>query len=240
MFRDQVRYGKDPNIIRRTSQGTFNAPLKWKSGTVVFVGSYTDFCLEELDSFRTEAWDIMRKRKDMTFLLLTKRIDRFMECVPEDWGDGWDHVLVGTTIERRIYLNRLDILREVKAKRKFVSYEPALEWIPWENIGFLYMMIAGGESGIQARPSHPGWFRYTRDKCKEQGVAFEFKQWGEWACVAEDLPEKPKVKPRQAAYENPATKHWDLFERRTKKENGDLLDGVQYHEFPEMKRKNDG
>jgi protein gp37 len=48
----------------------------------------------------------------------------------------------------------------------------ALEGIDW--------VIAGGESGPEARPSHPDWFRSLRDQCEVAKVAFHFKQWGEW------------------------------------------------------------
>ena len=41
-------------------------------------------------------------------------------------------------------------------------------------------VIAGGESGPNARPSHPSWFRSLRDQCLESGVPFHFKQWGEF------------------------------------------------------------
>ncbi len=41
-------------------------------------------------------------------------------------------------------------------------------------------VIAGGESGTGARPAHPDWFRSLRDQCQGSGVAFHFKQWGEW------------------------------------------------------------
>jgi len=41
-------------------------------------------------------------------------------------------------------------------------------------------VIAGGESGVDARPSHPDWFRKLRDDCLPAGVPFLFKQWGEW------------------------------------------------------------
>lgn len=50
------------------------------------------------------------------------------------------------------------------------SDEWAIDWV-----------IAGGESGGNARPSHPDWFRSLRDQCAAAGVAFHFKQWGRWA-----------------------------------------------------------
>lgn len=61
-----------------------------------------------------------------------------------------------------------------------VSYEPALGPIDWTGWEFLKWMISGGESGPKARPSHPQWHRDTRDWCAQNGVAYHFKQWGEW------------------------------------------------------------
>lgn len=46
--------------------------------------------------------------------------------------------------------------------------------------GALSWVIAGGESGPGARPSHPEWFRSLRDQCQVAGVPFFFKQWGDW------------------------------------------------------------
>lgn len=51
---------------------------------------------------------------------------------------------------------------------------PRLDWV-----------IAGGESGDGARPAHPDWFRSLRNQCRRAGVAFHFKQWGEWVSVSE-------------------------------------------------------
>jgi protein gp37 len=44
----------------------------------------------------------------------------------------------------------------------------------------LSWIITGGESGKNARPAHPDWFRSLRDQCAAAGVAFHFKQFGEW------------------------------------------------------------
>ncbi len=61
------------------------------------------------------------------------------------------------------------------------------------NGNFVDLIIAGGESGPGARPAHPDWFRSTRDQCAEAGVAFFFKQWGEWA-PANQTEHKEKTK----------------------------------------------
>jgi protein gp37 len=49
----------------------------------------------------------------------------------------------------------------------------------------IHWVIAGGESGAGARPSHPEWFRSVRDQCVAAGLAFFFKQHGEFgpSCV---------------------------------------------------------
>jgi hypothetical protein len=59
--------------------------------------------------------------------------------------------------------------------------------------GRLDWIIVGGESGPNARPAHPDWFRAVRDQCAAAGTAFFFKQWGEWApmAVCRDLPGNP-------------------------------------------------
>lgn len=110
---------------------------------------------------------------------------------------------------------------------------PDLDWI-----------IAGGESGHNARPSNPIWFRQARDQCKAAGVPFFFKQWGEWAPLGEyDFDDQ---EPWCSVYygEFHQRDDWEdscmckdstetLF-RVGKKRAGDLLDGKQHHEFPEV------
>lgn len=53
--------------------------------------------------------------------------------------------------------------------RNRTTFDPSLDWV-----------IVGGESGPGARPMHPDWVRSIRDQCVEAGVAFNFKQWGEY------------------------------------------------------------
>src|SRR6202012_186572 len=62
----------------------------------------------------------------------------------------------------------------------FVSYEPALGPIDWSGWEFLRWLISGGESGPDARPTHPDWHRGARDFCAAHGIAYFFKQWGNW------------------------------------------------------------
>jgi protein gp37 len=52
----------------------------------------------------------------------------------------------------------------------------------------IHWVICGGESGAHARPMHPDWAHGLRDQCAAAGIAFHFKQWGEWKPISE-MPE---------------------------------------------------
>jgi protein gp37 len=89
-------------------------------------------------------------------------------------------------------------------------------------------VIVGGESGPNARPMHPDWARSLRDQCAEAGVAYFFKQWGEW------LGGGPG---RFAASDATALHGWgeDRFSARVgKAAAGRALDGRTHDEFPEV------
>ena len=68
---------------------------------MVYLCFSTDFLIEEADSWRGECWSMIRERQECTFLFLTKRIERFMDCIPDDWGEGYDNVVVCCTIENQ-------------------------------------------------------------------------------------------------------------------------------------------
>lgn len=59
------------------------------------------------------------------------------------------------------------------------AHEPGNHLAPGEWSGIDWV-IAGGESGKDARPMHPDWARSLRDQCQSAGVPFLFKQRGEW------------------------------------------------------------
>ena len=57
------------------------------------------FFIPGADEWRKDAWAMIKERQDLEFMILTKRIDRFYESLPEDWGDGYDNVYLGCTVE---------------------------------------------------------------------------------------------------------------------------------------------
>lgn len=73
MFADKKRFGQKGSDIYRSSDTTFNKPLKIKENAKVFTCSWSDFFLKEADPWRDEAWDIIRKTPHLTYQILTKR-----------------------------------------------------------------------------------------------------------------------------------------------------------------------
>jgi len=109
----------------------------------------------------------------------------------------------------------------------------------------LHWVIAGGESGPNARPSHPKWFRILRDDCAAAGVPFLFKQWGEWRppLVDEDYNTSMGRAQRVPCYivapsgtvhcfENEWTTGGEVMRRVGKHAAGRLLDGVEHNGVP--------
>jgi protein gp37 len=90
------------------------------------------------------------------------------------------------------------------------------------GLGRIDWVIAGGESGPEARPSHPDWFRELRDQCAAAYVPFLFKQWGEFVSVSEVAGSGDHFKFADGA----------TVRKIGKKAAGRLLDGIEHNAFP--------
>jgi len=139
-----------------------------------------DWAASEIaESERTRLWDIIRKTPLLDWQLLTKRADRIATCLPDDWGEGYQNVWLGVSVENRAHgLPRVDHLRKIPAKIKFLSCEPLLEDLGEINLAGIDWVIVGGESGPRARPMEVSWVHNIKDACAAQAVLFFFKQWG--------------------------------------------------------------
>jgi protein gp37 len=85
---------------------------------------------------------------------------------------------MGVSVETAKYAFRLNHLRSVDAAVRFVSAEPLLGPLDNLNLEGIDWVIAGGESGANARPMQYEWVTGLRDGCTSADVAFFFKQWG--------------------------------------------------------------
>ena len=104
--------------------------------------------------------------------------------------------------------------------------------LPLEGLGnSLDQVIVGGESGRCGRAMHPEWARSLQKQCADAGTAFFFKQWGRWypddrgGCM---YMNNGYVESQMEGVEAELMTNYG-----GKSAAGDLLDGKQYHEFPE-------
>ncbi len=183
-FLDEQR-GKSGADIYRTKTG-FQYPLskdrqgqyKVQSGEQIRVCMTSDFFLEEADQWREEAWDIMRQRPDVVFFLLTKRPQRVKDCLPGDWGDGWENVFFNVTCENQTRADeRIPIMLELPFRHKGIMCAPFIGKISikqYLSTGQLEQVLCDGENYSGSRPCHYEWVKQLREECEEYGVTFVF------------------------------------------------------------------
>ncbi|MDO5561111.1 MAG: DUF5131 family protein [Oscillospiraceae bacterium] len=186
IHKGDYKRGVDTDNIVKTEK--FYAPIeknkkgeyKMKSGQTVYVCFSSDFLLPDADVWRNECWQMIKERQDMNFLFLTKRIQRFMECIPEDWGEGYENVTVGCTVENQSMADlKLSVFDDLPIKHKDIILQPLIEGVDLkDHLKNIELVVVGGESDYNARPLNYDWVLAVRDKCREAGTHFEFRQCG--------------------------------------------------------------
>ena len=155
----------------------FDRPLHWTKPKMVFVNSMSDLFHSKVPQKDILAiFDVMNKASQHTFQILTKRPDRLLKL--SDMITWTDNIWMGVSIENKATLDRCEKLKQTGAKIKFVSAEPLLESISDINLEGIDWLIVGGESGAGSRPMEEEWVLELKDKAKETGTTFFFKQWG--------------------------------------------------------------
>lgn len=152
-------------------------PLMWKKPQTIFVNSMSDLFHENVPlKFIQEVFHIMERAYWHRFQILTKRSGRLLELNPKlSWNFN---VWMGVSVENQEYSFRVNHLRKLGAKIKFISFEPLLGPINSLDFRGVNWVIVGGESGPQARPMDACWAVDIRDQCQRMKVPFFFKQWG--------------------------------------------------------------
>ena len=185
IHKGDAKRGVDTGKIVRTKQ--FYKPVeKLKNGgykmkgSLVYMCFSTDFLIEEADEWRNECWAMIKERQDCTFLFLTKRIERFSDCIPDDWGDGYENVVICCTVEnQRNADKRLSLFKNLPIKHKCITAQPLLEEIYIEDyLDGIELVVVGGESDKFARPLDYDWVLGIREQCIRKNVNFEFRQCG--------------------------------------------------------------
>lgn len=189
----------------RTLPARLDEPLRRKKPTVYFVNSMSDlFHVQVPEAFIDQVFGTMEAASQHTFQVLTKRAERVAaysskRAIP-------DNVWIGVSVENKRHgVPRIDHLRKVPAKIRFLSIEPLLEDVGELDLSGIHWVIVGGESGHGARPMKAEWVDSIRRQCRKQGAKFFFKQWGA---------------------------HGEDGVKRSKKVNGRLLSGKKYDAMP--------
>jgi protein gp37 len=213
-------------------------PLKWnyEAGqrgvrARVFCASMADVFepRSDLDPWRERLWSLIEKTPQLDWILLTKRPGHIKHVYP--WAkQPRDNVWLGTTAENQRWAERrIDRLLSVEARVRFLSCEPllsSLDLTRWFSKGQIGWVIAGGESGGEARPTHPNWIRSLRDQCVKYSVPFHFKQWGHWSPEADGSPSGRSIDLNDEAG------RLERLSWRPKKLSGRVLDGATYDGYP--------
>jgi protein gp37 len=244
------RYGypaEDP--FRVTLHGRMDEPLRWRTPRRVFVCSMGDlFHADVPDEFLLLVWQRMWECPQHTFLVLTKRPERMRQVLAGDFLNPLPNVWLGVSVENQVTAEaRIPALLATRAAVRWVSCEPLLGAVdlfqppvgdPAQYLdGMIWgldWVVCGGESGPGARPMHPDWARGLRDQCQAAGVAFLFKQWGEWlaplAARGLQAPTEASDAPGNGIFRFP---DGTTMYKVGKGFAGRLLDGRGWDEYPE-------
>lgn len=175
----QITKGPWANVGKWQREAAAGVPgILGRGQHLVFTGSLCDWAEDRPDLLepRARMWDVIRSSPNLWFQMLTKRPQNIRRFLPDDWGDGYQNVWLGTSVEDMRVAARADILRDIPAVVRFLSYEPALGPLNDLDLRGIDWVIFGGESGPGFRQADLQWARDMRANCEERGVAFFFKQ----------------------------------------------------------------
>lgn len=192
----------------RLHKDALNEPTQWKTPQNVFVCSMGDLFHEDVPyGFVDDVISIIEQTPRHRYQILTKRADRMaayfaQRVIP-------DNIWLGVTVDVVSSKERIDHLRKLTSSVNFLSCEPLLEDLGAIDLRNIDWVIAGGESGVSARPMKEEWVLSIKRQADVAKIPFFFKQWGTWGCDGV---------------------------KRNKKDNGKLLGGNVYQAMPKIKR----
>ncbi len=167
--------------IVRQDFASLDIPYQWKTPRKIFVNSMSDlFHAKVSDKFILAVWKVMRETPHHHYQILTKRPERMQHALDNLISDVLPNVWLGTSVEDVNVIERIDYLRNVRAKIRFISFEPLIGSVGAVDLTGIHWAIVGGESGASARPIKEEWIDEIHAQCLEHETAFFFKQWGTW------------------------------------------------------------
>lgn len=198
-------YGYKPNFELNLVPERLNQPLGRRKPTMYFVNSMSDLFQEGIPfEYIDKVFDVIRATPHHTYQILTKRAKIMREYFDDRIVP--DNAWIGVSVEDKKYGKpRIKDLQAINAKTRFLSAEPLLEDLGKLNLKGIHWVIVGGESGTKARPMDEAWALSIKKQCLTADTDFFFKQWGSYGQDGK---------------------------KRSKKENGRLLEGKQWDKIP--------
>jgi len=193
-------------LMRFAGRIPFNGPMRtvnwsnphrWERQAVqqgcrfrIFTCSMSDFFHDGADEWRPEAWEVIRQCPNLDWLILTKRPELIVDRLPADWGDGYPNVWLGVTCGMATSLYRLDILKDIPARLRWVSAEPLLgpiDFRPYLDGSFQWIITGCEQAGVgKRRAMNLDWVRDIDQQCRVAGIAHFFKQRYESTKIVHD------------------------------------------------------
>lgn len=189
VYRQDEHYGDGERARECRKTANFNLPTRRRRdggykvapGSMVMTCFTSDFLLEDADGWRDECWRMIRERSDCWFYFFTKRIERLAECLPADWGDGYENVIIGCTVENQEMADRrLPVFRSLPIRHRTIIIAPMIGPVVLGDYldGSFDEVAVSGESGLEARVLDWSWVLDVRRECIDKDVPFLFHQTG--------------------------------------------------------------
>ena len=152
-------------------------------GTIISTAFRSDFFIDLADSYRPSVWNIIKEHPNYIFLICTKRVERILECLPADWGAGYDNVVIMVTVENQKRADeRLPIFSQIPCKHKWIAAMPLLESINIEQYltADIEHVEVGGERAPfgKARPLNYDWVVALAQQCNRTNTRMSFMAVG--------------------------------------------------------------
>ncbi len=169
---------------------------KLPSGSKVFVNSTSDLFHEDVPfDFIDSVMRSISSRPDIVFQVLTKRPERARSYQYYRGMPLPANLWLGVSVEMGLYKERIDILRQLQTRTRFISFEPLIGDVGKLNLQSISWAIIGGESGPHHRPMNIEWARNIAVQAQDQNVAIWMKQLGGFRPGGniEDFPEDLRI-----------------------------------------------
>ncbi len=148
----------------------------------IYICPDSEFFLKEADEKRDKIWEMIKERTDLDFIIITKKIDRVKDCLPKDWGMGYDNVTLSCLCTNQTQADlSIPIFLNLPLKYRELYLEPLLgpiDLLKYLKDHRILKVTCGGDENEGGSPCDYQWILSLKDQCQATGTDFYFKQTG--------------------------------------------------------------